>query len=156
MPLSISGTLPRVADILRTSASVRHSELHPIVATLINGMDEITSQKGPRKLARKDPARVSAGLRRVLSRFLTRGCNVLSDFHPAQNLLSFYFWNVCRTFQLLTWGHNPAIQYIHLSFKHLASARDSTVRLTEDGHIRNVLKSSEVHRFKLLETIGIV
>jgi hypothetical protein len=152
LPLSISGTLPRVAEVLRTSASVRHSELHPIVATLINGMDEITCSKGPRKLARKDPARVSAGLRGVLSRCLTFDCNVRSTFTKTCQLFTS---GMCgKLSQLLTCGQFQIHLTRSFESRTLARACDFTVTL-RDGYVGSSWNIAKVHRFKVLETVGI-
>ncbi|GAQ86191.1 hypothetical protein KFL_002750080 [Klebsormidium nitens] len=59
-PTDAANALPKIADVLRPLSGVRHIDLQPIIAALINGMDDVTSQKGSRKRARKDPSQVPA------------------------------------------------------------------------------------------------
>eukprot|EP00243_Klebsormidium_subtile_P012750 TRINITY_DN797_c0_g1_i1.p1 TRINITY_DN797_c0_g1~~TRINITY_DN797_c0_g1_i1.p1 ORF type:complete len:626 (+),score=169.85 TRINITY_DN797_c0_g1_i1:252-1880(+) len=59
-PTNAANALPKIADVLRPLSGVRHIDLQPIIAALINGMDDVTSQKGSRKRARKDPSQVPA------------------------------------------------------------------------------------------------
>lgn len=50
--------LPRTENVLLALAKTRHVELHPIVAMMIQGLNEINSHKVPRVKALADPTTV--------------------------------------------------------------------------------------------------
>lgn len=49
----------KAEKVLHTLAKTKHVELHPIVATLIQGLNEINNHKVPRVMALTDPSTVS-------------------------------------------------------------------------------------------------
>jgi hypothetical protein len=59
--------LPKTEKVLLALAKTRHVELHPIVATMIQGLNEINNHKVPRVKALGDPSSVSSRFNLTIS-----------------------------------------------------------------------------------------